>query len=131
MDNKDRKNLKLRYLTWLYKTTKEELDRIERKFTQLEVDNFILKQLNKLDKEKRAGQFIGEFETYISNKEKEGFELKYEDGLIKPGVLFLELKLKAVEIAIERQFDKKTLSRIKARYEKEMTERILRSPEHK
>lgn len=46
-DNLNTKKLKTRYLVWLYKTTKERLDRIDRKFTQLEVDRFILRELEK------------------------------------------------------------------------------------
>ena len=46
MDAKEIKNLKKRYLIWFYKTTKEALDKIERKFTQMEIDKFILKELN-------------------------------------------------------------------------------------
>ena len=41
MDKKDEKNLKIRYLTWLYKTVKEAFDRYERKFTQVEIDEFV------------------------------------------------------------------------------------------
>ena len=47
MDKKDEKNLRIRYLTWLYKTTKEAFDCYERKFTQLEIDEFILKEMEK------------------------------------------------------------------------------------
>ena len=39
------RNLIKRYLVWCYKTTKEELDKIDRYFTQLIADEFILKQL--------------------------------------------------------------------------------------
>ena len=45
MDAKEIKNLKKRYLIWFYKTAKEALDKIERKFTQTEIDKFILKEL--------------------------------------------------------------------------------------
>ena len=51
MDSRDEKNLNKRYLVWLYKTTKEAFDRFERKFTQLEIDKTILKEIEKELKE--------------------------------------------------------------------------------
>jgi len=131
MDKQDLKNLKKRYLIWLYKTTKEALDKTERKFTQLEIDKFILKELNKLDKSSKVRQFIADFAAYVQNKEKEALSLKYENKELKPDYCFLVLKLKAVENAIIKEFDKGTLKEIKSLYEKEMTERILKSTEHK
>ena len=130
MDKKDKKDLKKRYLLWLYKITKEALDKIERKFTQLEIDKFILKELKRLDKDKKIKKHIRGFESYIQNKEKEGLGLKYEFGQLKPDYCFLSLKLKAIESSIVKELGKNTLKEIKALYEKEMTERILRSAEH-
>lgn len=131
MDKNGIKDLKKRYLIWLYKTTKEALDKIERKFTQLEVDKFILKELNKLDKNKKADEFIGEFKTYIQNKENEAGKLRYKNGELNPDFLFLELKLKAIEKAIARELGKNSLKVIKSLYEKEMIKRILESIEHR
>lgn len=131
MDKQDLKNLKKRYLIWLYKTTKEALDKTERKFTQLEIDKFMLKELNRLDKSGKARQFIADFSVYIQNKEKDGLSLKYDGKELKPEYYFLVLKLKAIEKAITKEFDKSTLKEIKSLYEKEMTERILKSTEHK
>jgi len=132
MDKQDIRNLKKRYLIWLYKTTKESLDNIERKFTQLEIDAFILKELKKSDKDQKVSKPIEEFETYIQDKAKEGLQLKYEnDKDLKPDYLFLVLKLKAIEKAIVAGFGKKFLQEVKALYEIEMTERILGSTEHK
>jgi len=131
MDKQDKKNLKKRYLAWLYKTTKDSLDRIERKFTQLDIDKFILNELNKLDKKSQAQKFIDEFKTYIQNKEKDGISLKYKGGQLNPDYYFLDLKLKAIEKAIIKELGKKALEEIKLLYEIEMTERILKSTEHK
>jgi hypothetical protein len=131
VDKQDLKNLKKRYLIWLYKTTKEALDKTERKFTQLEIDKFMLKELNRLDKSGKARQFIADFSVYIQNKEKDGLSLKYDGKELKPEYYFLVLKLKAIEKAITKEFDKSTLKEIKSLYEKEMTERILKSTEHK
>ena len=130
MDQKDKKDLKKRYLLWLYKTTKEALDKIERKFTQLEIDKFILKELRRLDKNRKIEKHIREFESYIQHKEKEGLGLKYENNQLKPDYSFLALKLKAIESSIVKELDKNTLKEIKSLYEKEMTERILKSTEH-
>jgi len=44
---KDGKTLTKRYLLWCYKTTKEQLDWIDRKFTQIQVDRYTLKCLLK------------------------------------------------------------------------------------
>jgi len=125
MNKQDIKNLKKRYLIWFYKTTKEALDRIERKFTQLGVDKFILKELKKLDKTKKADKFITEFEAYIQNKEKEGLSLKYEYGNLKPEYYFLVLKLSAIKKAIVKELGRDGLKEIRNLYEKEMTGRIL------
>jgi hypothetical protein len=130
MDKQDIKNLKKRYLVWFYKFTKEALDRIERKFTQAEVDRFILKELEEKDKERIAGKFIAEFEAYIQNKEKEGLAQKFDGNKLKPEYYFLQIKLAAIEKAIVKEFGKKALKEIKSLYEKEFTERILKSTEH-
>ncbi len=131
MEKEDIKNLKRRYLIWFYKTTKEALDKIERKFTQSEVDRFILKELeNASFDNKNIDKYIQEFEDYIENKEKDGVSLKYEKGKVKPEYSFLEAKLKAIEKAIVKELGESALEEIKSLYEKEMTERILRSTEH-
>lgn len=131
MDKKDIKNLKKRYLIWFYKTTKEALDKIERKFTQLEIDKLLLKELKNKDKEKRADQFIAEFQAYILSKEMDSVGLKYEGKQLKPDYYFFDLKLKAVEKAIVKELGNKALDEIKALYEKEMTRRIMEQREEK
>jgi len=130
MDKEELKNLKKRYLIWLYKTTKESLDKVERKFTQLDIDRFILEELEKLDKNKLAQKHLDEFRAYIRNKENEGLVLKFENRELKPDYYFLVLKLKSIEKAILKELGKKALKEIKFLYEIEMTERILKSTEH-
>lgn len=136
MEKKDKKELKKRYLIWLYKTTKEAFDRIERKFTQLEIDRFILKELRKLDQDKKARRFIEEFNEYIQNKEKEAINLKGENKDFpaiagsrhrreKPDYSFLALKLKAIEKAIISKLGKAELRKIKDIYTQEMLRRII------
>lgn len=127
MNKIDIKNLKKRYLIWLYKTTKESLDKIERKFTQASIDKFLLKELKRQDKQKRLDKFIDEFSLYLENKEKEGIGLKFEGKTLKPQYTFLVFKLKAIEKAIVKEFGKAGLKEIKSLYEKEMIERILKS----
>lgn len=131
MDRQDLKNLKKRYSLWLYKTTKEALDKIERKFTQIEIDKFILKKLNQLDKPKKAQEFIAKLEAYIQNKEKEGLSLKYENKELKPEYYFLLLKLKAIEKAIAIKLGKSDLRKIKKSYEEEMLRRIMEERQEK
>ena len=130
MDKKDTKNLKKRYLIWFYKTAKEALDRVERKFTQAEVDRFILKELKKSDKDKSIELFVRQFEDYILKKEADGLNLKFENKKLKPDYIFLNLRLKAIEKAIVKELGSKALEEIKLLYEIEMTERILSSREH-
>ncbi|MDD4939924.1 MAG: hypothetical protein PHE18_04170 [Candidatus Omnitrophica bacterium] len=130
MDKTDIKNLKKRYLLWLYKTTKEAFDRIERKFTQLEIDKFMLKEIKKLDKKNDCGRHIREFEDYILNKEKKGLSQKYEKGNLKSDYSFLAMKLKGIERSITKELGNNSLKEIKALYENEMNQRILKSTEH-
>ncbi len=130
MNKKDIKNLKKRYLVWFYKTAKEALDKIDRKFTQVEIDRFILKELKKADKYNMLGSFTSKFADYIHKKEEDGLNLKFENKKIKPEYLFLALKLQVIEKAIVKELGKKGLEEIKLLYEIEMTERILRSTEH-
>lgn len=130
MDERDLKNLKKRYLIWLYKATKEALDKIERKFTQLEIDNFILRQLKGGKNAGKIDKFIAELEEYIRNKEKDSLCLKFENKELKPDFRFLDLKLKAIEKSIVKELGRKALKEIKLLYETEMTQRILKNTEH-
>ncbi len=138
MDKNDLKNLKKRYLVWLYKTSKEAFDRQERKFTQLDIDKFMLTEIEKelshayLPHEKETVQkHIIDFIAYIENKEKACAELRGQDNNKSAGFIFLDLKLKAVEKAILKELGKRALTRIKALYEREMTERILKRTDDK
>ena len=131
MDKKDQKSLKLRYLVWLYKNTKEALDKTDRKFTQLEIDRFILKELKKACKDKRLLPQVAEFEEYIRVKEKDAANLKYPFGQLNPDYSFLALKLRAVEKAISAEFGRAVLAQTKATYEKEMLRRIMEERQEK
>ena len=132
MDKKDEKNLRIRYLTWLYKTTKEAFDRYERKFTQLEIDEFILKEMEKelkgsyMPQEKKPlEKLVNEFRSYIVEKEKACLQLKYKGKKIDPEFIFLDVKLNAIEKAIVKDAGQEGLTKIKAAYHEEMIKRIL------
>lgn len=125
MEKEDIKNLKKRYLLWLYKTTKEAVEKIERKFTQLEIDKFIIKEIKRHGKDKGLEKLIREYSEYIENKEKEGINLKFERGALRPDYKFLVLKLKAIEKAIVRESGNTGLRKIKDNYNQEMLRRIL------
>lgn len=131
------KSLIRRYLLWCYKTTKEELDRIDRKFTQVLVDRHLLKYLNSRVDQDKAFQIcshqILEFEKYINTKEQDGINQKFitaKDKTLKPDYLFLQARLKAIENAIKYFLGAKALLSFSTLYEKEMTRRILESREH-
>lgn len=129
-------NLKKRYLIWLYKTAKESLDRIDRKYTQLEIDKKIFQSLEdtKALVDKSAWQkLLSDFRNYIEKKEEEAISLRYtnQEGHLKADYLFLKNKLKAIEKLISDEFGKNQLRNIKSLYEEEMIRRIMEEREHK
>jgi len=137
MNNQDVRNLKKRYYIWLYKGAKSIFDKFERKFTQVDIDQEILAEMEKellgafLPHEKNALQkYINDFQKYIENKEKACSDLRDQGRKINPEFIFSEIKLNAVERAIIKGLGKKGLEEIKSLYEKEMTERILKSTEN-
>jgi len=131
MGKRDIKSLKKRYLVWFYKQTKDALDKVERKFTQAQIDRFILKELKDSDSEGEIKNYIDEFEKYILQKEKSAAELKYDNSEIRPEHLYLTLKLQAIEKAVKRELGRSALKRIKDAYEKEMLKRILEERQEK
>jgi uncharacterized protein YdiU (UPF0061 family) len=138
MDRQDEKNLTIRYLTWLYKTTKDAFDRYERKFTQLEIDEYVLKEIEKelkasyLPSEKvPLEKFVNDFRSYIAEKEEACLKLKYKGKKVNPDFLFLDVKLNAIEKAIEKEAGKKGLQQIKEAYQREMLRRIMEEKQEK
>ena len=136
MDKRDEKSLNKRYLFWLYKTTKEAFDRFERKFTQLEIDEIILKEIEKelkeayLPQEKKSlEKFVNDFRSYIDKKEDDCAKLKYKGKKVDPEFLFLDVKLSAIEKAVISAFGRKALEELKDAYEKEMLLRIMQQRE--
>jgi len=137
MKKRDIKNLKFRYLLWLYKTKKEALDRVERKFTQVDIDRKIMRYMREhsnsrnLKMKNETKKFLKDFKEYINKKEKEGMELKFEGRKLKPEYYHLSLKLEAIEKSIVEELGHRGLKEIKALYEHEMMRRIIESQEHK
>lgn len=137
MQKRDKDNLKFRYLLWMYKMTKDELDRIERKFTQLDVDKGVLKYMSKnVDFTKVSNkvgieQFIREFSEYITKKERDARALSSDKKKLNPRYYSLILKLEAIESVAVKQLGRKAADEIKALYEDEMKKRILESREHR
>jgi hypothetical protein len=138
MDKQDERNLKKRYLVWLYKITKDAFDRYERKFTQLDIDRELLSEIEKglksaylPEDKKELEKFVNEFMNYIDEKEKQCLALKYKGKKISPEFLFLDIKLEAIEKIIISELGKKALEEIKEIYEQEMIDRIIKSTEHK
>jgi len=137
MKRRDTKNLKFRYLLWLYKTTKEEFDRIERKFTQLNIDKKIMRHMGEhfnsrnLKRKNEARKLIKGFKEYINKKEKDGRELKFDGRKLQPEYYHLSLKLEAIENTITEELGHCGLREIKALYEREMIRRIIEAQDHK
>lgn len=137
--NLNKKRLTRRYLIWCYKTTKESLDRIDRYFTQLEVDQFILQQLNNQLKQKSKSatqeykQLINEFEAYMLAKRENVLKQKFLDARhqqLQPPYQYLQQRFKAIEKAIVTFLGKAELKKIADLYEGEMTTRIMQAREH-
>jgi len=137
MKRRDIKNLKFRYLLWLYKTTKEEFDRIERKFTQVGIDKKIMRYMGEhfdsrnLKRKNEARKLLKGFKEYINKKEKEGRELKFAGRKLRPEYYYLSLKLESIEKAVVEELGRKRLKKIKALYEHEMMRRIIEAQDHK
>ncbi|TBR17350.1 hypothetical protein EPO66_02835 [bacterium] len=138
MDKQDLVNLKRRYLIWLYKTTKEAFDRFERKFTQLDIDEFLLQEIEKELKDsfmpsekKDLEKFVNDFRDYIAEKDSACLKLKYKNKKTNPEFIFLDVKLEVVEKAIIKELGKEELKEIKSLYEEEMIQRIMKNTEHK
>jgi len=112
VNSEDIRSLYKRYLFWLYKTTRLELDKVDRKFTQLDVDRKIEKILSV---KKGISAPLKEWKEYILNKETEALKLKFSsDGSLDPGYRFLCLKLEAVEVITKKMFGKCALAQFKS-----------------
>ena len=126
-----------RYLVWCYKTTKEDLDKIDRYFTQAVVDDYLIERLKNLSEYKDRGTFfhksVEDFVQYAREKKAKAEGKKFADPAretLQPDYQYIKARVEAIEQAICHFFDQKELERIAALYEQEMTERILKAREH-
>lgn len=132
------KALVRRYLIWCYKTTKERLDRIDRYFTQLQVDEVVLKHMSSCG---QAGdgslgpdydKLVEDFRLYMKNKRDRVIPQKFLDGTmthLQPEYRYLQSRLQGIEKAIRVFLGASQLKSIQHLYEAEMTRRILESRE--
>lgn len=128
-----------RYLIWCYKTTKEDLDRIDRYFTQALVDDFISEKLKDADEysDDEANQkyvaMVKSFDEYKQVKLEKASQKKFLDEnqeIHQPEYQYLVNRLAAIENSIIEFLDEETLQEIQELYEQEMTERILSARDH-
>lgn len=136
--DKKQRDLIRRYLIWCYKTTKEELDRIDRYYTQYSVDKIILKELRSA-KEYGVVHFpeymkqVGEFADYMEKKKSNADQKKYNSPtqkILTDNYLYLSKRFAAIEKAVVYFLGSKALEEIRQLYEQEMTTRILQAREH-
>ena len=133
------KNLIRRYLLWCYKTTKEDLDRIDRYQTQFVVDEYLLQQMEKrnqteLEDNAALRELVNGFDEYLKTKKKKADRQKFKgvkQETLKPEYQYLRMRLDAIEKSIVHFLGKKELNRIIDAYEDEMVGRILEAREHK
>lgn len=135
----NQKNLIRRYLIWCYKTTKEELDRIDRYATQNMVDTVLLKKLRNGLRFKKASAddsyraLIIQFQEYMQKKLENADQKKFVDGFqkdLKPEYQYLLDRCRVIEETIRYFLGKKELAHICSLYEQEMIQRILQAKEH-
>jgi len=122
------KNLIRRYLLWAYKSTKESFERVERKTTQLIVDEYVLGYFSK-----NKFKVPQSFRTYIEEKQKDELKLKYADvhkKSLHPEYVYLKNRLEAITAAIKYFLGGQELKNMQDLYEKEFTRRIVESREH-
>ena len=136
---KKEKDLIRRYLIWCYKTTKEELDKVDRYFTQLKADDFVLQSLRKTkeyrssDGDKGYKTMVDQFQAYMKKKEDKVLKEKFKDHqhkALNPDYQYLKNRFAAIEEAIRRFLGAGELKKICLLYEEEMTRRILQAREH-
>jgi hypothetical protein len=115
-------------LLWAYKSTKENFERIERRSTQLMVDDFCLGYFSKKNFEVPAA-----FKTYVENKRLEDLKQKYTDEKAKklnPEYVYLKNRLAAIEAAVKHFLGAREMKRMEGLYEDEYSRRILEARDH-
>ena len=131
------KRLIRRYLVWCYKTVKESLDRIDRYYTQNQVDSFILSKFSAKNSTPAVDpvyrKLVQEFTSYAQAKLDNADKKKYvdkENGRLHPEYQYLLNRFKAIEGAVKHFLGAQELQRMGREYEQEMTSRIWSAKEH-
>ncbi len=133
------KNLVRRYLIWCYKTTKEDLDKVDRYFTQEMVDQLVIKEMmmsseyQSFAKNSGVKSLVEGFVKYAAEKKASAYKRKFSDqggNELRPDYQYLRLRLKAIEGAARHFLGSAGLKEIQCLYEQEMTIRILAAREH-
>lgn len=133
------KNLVRRYLIWCYKTTKEDLDKVDRYFTQEMVDQVVIKELMRSSEYKSSVKnpglrsLVEGFVKYAAEKKANADKRKFLDQgkrVLRVDYQYLQLRLKAIEEAARHFLGGEGLKEIQCLYEQEMTNRILAAREH-
>ncbi len=122
--SKFQQELYTRYLLWAYKTTREAFERIERKTTQIVIDEHIHKHLV------LAGVDVKEFDQYIATKKTDEIKQKYTDeskAVLNPAYVYLRARLEAIEDVTKAVLGDSALRRFEDLFEAEFTRRILES----
>lgn len=128
-----------RYLLWCFKTTQEDLDRIDRKFTQLTVDTFVLNFLQKYSSDVSSQnrtvyqQKLKEFSQYKDQKNQSAIAEKFLDKdqkALKGEYVFLQARLLAIKKAIVCFLGEKKFKVFEKSYQQEMINRILSQRDH-
>jgi len=137
--NRNETHLIRRYLVWCYKTTKEELDKVDRYFTQFKADTLMLDDLIKTDDFQAADanvdykKEIKGFEDYLQQKLINAEKKKFADEehvALTSSYQYLLRRFEAIEKTIVHFLGDKELEKICLLYEKEMLDRILKAREH-
>ncbi|MCA9409520.1 MAG: hypothetical protein H6755_05065 [Candidatus Omnitrophica bacterium] len=133
--NDNELNLIRRYLVWCYKTTKEDLDRIDRYFTQFTVDSHLLESLKKekvFKSDMKYKDAVKQFEQYMHEKIDKARQKKFVDNKeeLNTEYVYLQNRMVAIENTISKLLGEEMLKEIVRLYEEEMTVRILQAREH-
>lgn len=138
IDNPRHIGLYRRYLLWAYKSTRESFERIERKTTQLAVDESLKKHLQGVKPDLNASHHIeyqrllGEFNAYIDQKRKDEKEQKWskEGQGYSAQYAYLKARLEAIEQAINQILGPNAVKEFDRLFEEEFTRRILEAKDH-
>jgi len=128
----DYQSLNRRYLLWMYKMTKDELDRIDRKYTQIDIDHtiaeYFFKLSGRLNKKSRdaLSPFFREWDEYLEAKEGDAERLKWVGpGELEARYAFLHLKLQAILSAACKYLGPGSVKEFQRLYEEKAIANIL------